>query len=398
MDKQTTLTIADVLREGLPDYLQQYGNPPKDHYKVLNALFDCRTEALGSHLYRCDECGKELLMHHSCRNRHCPTCQKINQAVWVQERLQDLLPVQYFHTVFTLPEQLNCFFIRNRAACYKLLFDSSSQTLLQLAADPKWLGASIGIIAVLHTWGQRLDAHPHLHCIVPGGGIDADGKRWKYTPQDFFIPFRVLSQVFRGKFMQAFKDAIATKKILFHGTLSIYQEQPHLLQKLINDLYNKDWVVYAKESLANPNAVIKYLGQYTHRTAISNSRLQMMNDGKVTFAYKDYAAEGKTKSMTLSACEFVRRFLLHVLPSGFVRIRHYGLLANRNRHISFKIAMELLGKQVAQRTNIRRLPWYDKITALTGRDPRKCPVCKGLFVLCNILIPYRKSIIGLNSA
>jgi hypothetical protein len=380
------LSVTEVLREGLGGYAQRYGPIPAEYSKVLGALFDCRTGALGSHIYRCERCEHELLLHHSCRNRHCPTCQKINQAVWVQEHMENLLPVQYFHIVFTLPSELNEFVIRNRKACYRLLFDAASQTLLELSADPKWLGAQIGFIAVLHTWGQRLDAHPHLHCIVPGGGVCKGEKRFKFAQSNFFIPFRVLARLYRGKFMSAFKEAIAANDIVFHGSLKRFRDEPRLFRELTDTLYSKDWVVYAKESLRGPQAVIKYLGQYTHRVAISDKRILSLNDGAVSFAYKDYAAGGENKSMSLSATEFVRRFLLHVLPAHFVRIRHYGLLANRNKASALKEAFELFGQRLTEKTDLRRLPWHERVKKLLGKDPMVCRECgKGLLALYQII-------------
>jgi len=391
-DRGSPLTVADVLREGLDSYVQRYGPLPAEYRRVLSALFNCRTGALGSHHYRCERCNQDLLLHHSCRNRHCPTCQRINQAAWVQEHMENLLPVQYFHMVFTLPQELNEFIIRNRKACYKLLFDAASQTLLELAADPKWLGASIGFIAILHTWGQRLDAHPHLHCIVPGGGVAKNENRFKFVPENFFIPFRVLARLYRGKFMAAFKEAIAAGDIVFHGALQRFLEEPQALQELIGALYKKDWVVYARESLCGPQAVIKYLGQYTHRVAISNKRLISMENGAVSFSYKDYAAGKERKSMTLQAAEFVRRFLLHVLPTHFVSIRHYGLLANRNRATLLKEALELLGRRLKEKTDLRRLPWYERVKKLLGKDPLVCRACGiGLLTLYQIITVKREA-------
>lgn len=390
-DREPQLSVTEVLREGLSGYERRYGPLPAEYRKVLGALFDCRTGALGSHIYRCERCEHELLLHHSCRNRHCPTCQRINQAVWVREHMENLLPVQYFHVVFTLPAELNEFVIRNRKVCYRLLFDAASQTLLELAADPRWLGARIGFIAVLHTWGQRLDSHPHLHCIVPGGGVCKGEKRFKFAPSNFFIPFRVLAQLYRGKFMSAFKEAIASNNIAFHGTLQRFHDEPRLLRELTDKLYSKEWVVYAKESLCGPQAVIKYLGQYTHRVAISNKRLLSMNEGSVRFSYKDYAAHSEQKTMTLSAVEFLRRFLLHVLPAHFVRIRHYGLLANRNRNAALKEAFELLGRRLNDKIDLRRLPWYERVKKLLGKDPLVCSACgKGLLALYQIITVKRE--------
>lgn len=384
------ITVADVLRQGLGEYEKQYGVLSCHNRSVVNAILNCRTAALGSHLFRCPSCDDELLLHHSCRNRHCPTCQHLSQAQWIEDRTREVLPVQYFHVVFTLPDLLNDFMVRNKKLCYTMLFDAAAQTLLTLGADKKWLGADIGALTVLHTWGQRLDIHPHLHCIVPGGGICDEGTRFKYAPKDFFVPFKVLASLFRGKFMDSFKLALADGEVQFHGVLREFRDNSLALDALLDKLYKKDWVVFVQESFASPQAVIKYLGQYIHRIAISNKRIKALDDTSVTFSYKDYADKGVTKEMTLSIVEFIRRFLQHVLPPHFVRIRYYGLLTNRNRTRSIARCWELLGQRW-EKTEKTPLAWFERCKKLTGKDPRQCRRC-GTAIMALIAIIGRSKL------
>jgi hypothetical protein len=367
------LELADILRRGFSGFLQEQGPCSPAQYKAVNAITSCRTASLGGHVYRCGECSHERIAYNSCRNRHCPKCQALARAAWVGERIRELLPVDYFHVVFTIPGQLNAFALRNKKVFYNLLFKAASQTLSQLAADKKWIHGEIGFIAILHTWGQNLMDHPHLHCVVPGGGLVKQGKQWKHCSKNFLFPVKVIQTLFRGKFLAFFSEALAQGSIQLHGNLDCFRE-PLKMKQLKEQLYNTEWIVYVKPPFAGPEAVLKYLGRYTHRIAISNQRLIRMENGNVTFSYKDYADGNKRKTMTLSDTEFIRRFLLHVLPDGFMRIRHYGFLGNRNRTEKIRQCMKLLGKKPLEKNkNPKR--WQDIILQLCGKDPGICPVC-----------------------
>jgi hypothetical protein len=371
-------TLADVIRAGLPAYRERFGAPHHHAARAIRAITDCRTPAMGGLRYQCSECGHQRPRYHSCRNRNCPTCQTAKRLQWIEARTRELLPVGYFHVVFTLPAQLRPFALRNQAVFYRLMFQAASATLLQLGADQKRLGAQLGLVAVLHTWGQNLMDHPHIHCIVPGGGIDERGK-WLPARQSFLFPVAVMRALYRGKLLAGLKEALADGRIGLHGTLSEYQ-QPGRLKELFDSLYTMPWVVYCKAPFASAQAVVKYLGRYTHRVAISNQRILSLQDGQVSFAYKDYADCDKRKVMTLSAGEFLRRFLMHVVPRGFVRIRHFGFLANRNRKTKLAACLSFFGSRkpaepVSPRRNAVTPAWVRIIKELTGRDPRTCPLC-----------------------
>ena len=334
----------------------------------------CRTANLGGHVYQCDSCGHEHISYNSCRNRHCPQCQALARAAWVQARMDDLLPVPYFHAVFTIPSELNPFALRNKEVFYSLMFKAVSETLLELAKDKKRLGAIIGFIAVLHTWSQNLMDHPHIHCVVPGGGLL--DHQWKSCKRKFLFPIQVLSALFKGKLMAFFKKAVADGDIQFHGDLTEHKD-PIAFKPLMDDLYAKDWVVYVKPPFAGPKAVLKYLGSYTHRIAISNRRIISMKDGVVSFTWKDYVHGNARKVMHLPTSEFIRRFLLHVVPLGFVRIRHYGLLGNRTRKNSIAECRKALGvrKPPEDERQVVSRSWVDICKQLTGNDPTLCPIC-----------------------
>jgi hypothetical protein len=365
-----TLTLADVLRAGLTEYGQRYPLPPSHACNALRDILVCRTEVLGTHSYRCQKCSHELSLNNSCRNRHCPQCQGVKQAQWVEQRMQELLPVQYFHVVFTLPDLLNPLAMHAPAHLYSLLFAAVNHTMRTLAADPKWLGAKIGFIAVLHTWGQNLALHPHLHCLVPGGGIRMDKQKWKHTPRDFFIPFRVLSAVFRGVFMEMLRR---------HAEL-------HLEKDTVERLYSKNWVVYAKQPFAGPRQVVKYLGRYTHRIAISNRRLKYLDATTVGFTYKDYADNNRVKQMSLPITEFIRRFISHILPRGFMRIRHFGLFANRDRTQAIQTCRHLLGLRCEPQAPSDS--WVALLNQLAHIGAQKCPCCnQGLLKMFHVIRP-----------
>ncbi len=313
------------------------GEIPPEHRRVLNAIASCRTAALGGHVEACDRCGHRRIAYNSCRNRHCPKCQGSACARWMEDRAAELLPVEYFHVVFTLPDDFNAIALANPRIVYGLLVDAVARTLLEVAANPKHLGARIGFMAILHTWGQNLSLHPHVHCVVPGGGLSPDGPHWVSCRPGFFLPVRVLSRVFRGKFIDALKHAHRRRP------LRGIEDDDGALERLLDRSVRREWVVYAKPPFGSPQQVLKYLSRYTHRIAIGNRRLVSMGDETVTFRWKDYAHHNAPRLMTLDAKEFLRRFLLHVVPRGFVRIRHYGLLANRHRAGMLERCRALIG-------------------------------------------------------
>ena len=348
MQGRPALEVADIFRSHGPAWREaQRGHLSLAQLKVMSAITQCRTAALGGHVLRCDGCGLDEVSYNSCRNRHCPKCQSSAAKRWLDARQADLLPVEYFHVVFTLPAPVADIAYQNKAALYGLLFDIAAETLLRIAADPKHLGASIGATLVLHTWGSALTHHPHVHGIVPGGGLASDGTRWIACRPGFFLPVRVLSRLFRRRFLEELQRLHDGGKIRFFGEHAALADAA-AFRAWLAPVRQCEWVVYAKRPFAGPQAVLAYLSRYTHRVAISNSRLLAMDERGVTFRWKDYrakdGAKGVTrhKAMTLSPQEFMRRFLLHVLPGGFHRIRHYGLLANSNRRDSLALARELL--------------------------------------------------------
>jgi hypothetical protein len=309
--------------------------------KVLNAILRCRTAALGGHRDQCTRCGYQTISYNSCRNRHCPKCQTNAREKWLAARQQELLPVRYYHLVFSVPHALVTLIWQNKRLLFKLLFEASAATLLEIAADPKHLGADIGFLTVLHTWGQTLQRHPHVHCVVPGGGLSPDHQQWIRSPPNFFLPVKVLSRVFRGKFVAGLKRLFRQRKLAFHGPcLPLANEKA--FHAFLRTLFREDWVVYAKRPFGGPEHVLHYLARYTHRVAISNHRIVDVTDTHVTFRWKDYAHHNKRRTMTLSQEEFLRRFLEHVLPKGFPRIRYFGFLANRRRAELLPVCRSLL--------------------------------------------------------
>lgn len=336
------LEVADVFRDHGLAFLDEFGDAlSPEQRRVLSDLAACRTAALGGHVEACDRCGHQCISYNSCRNRHCPKCQGTAAARWLDARATELLPTEYFHVVFTLPEAIGPIALQNPRVVYGILFRAAAETLLQVAADPKRLGAEIGFLAVLHTWGQNLHHHPHVHCVVPGGGLSPEGSRWISCPTGFFLPVRVLSRVFRGKFLARLRAAFDEGKLAFHGQQSALSDAGQFQRQLVASA-KTDWVVYAKPPFGGPEQVLKYLARYTHRVAITNRRLIDVEEGQVRFRTKDYTDDGRPKTVTLHATEFIRRFLLHVLPSGFVRIRHYGFLSNRLRQEKLALCRELL--------------------------------------------------------
>ncbi len=352
------------------------------HLKVLNAILRCRTAALGGHVDACSRCGHQAVSFNSCRNRHCPRCQTNARDRWLQAREKELLPTHYVHVVFTLPRQLSPLALQNKREIYALLFQASAETLLQVASDPKRLGAEIGFFSVLHTWNQKLQHHPHVHCVVPAGGLAPDHSRWIYSRQRFFLPVEVLGKVFRGKFVDSLKQLHAEHKLGFHGTLAALQN-PKAFAAWLRPLFRTKWVVYAKRPFGGVQHALRYLGQYTHRVAISNHRLVALADGAVTFRWRDSAHKNKKRLMTLPVDEFLRRFLLHVLPPGFVRIRHFGFQAHRCRGCLLPLCLQLLAD--SGRTSAET-----KSAEKVGASPRPlwtCPQCSGPMVLIERLSP-----------
>lgn len=375
---QSAPEVADIFRQFGTDYRIKNKISLQQH-KAMNAIVACRTSALGGYIDQCDSCGHERISYCSCRNRHCPKCQALAREKWLLARKADLLPIPYFHVVLTIPDSLNPLALVNQRVVYDILFRAGSETLLELGRDLKHLGAEIGIMAVLHTWGQNLTDHPHLHCIVTGGGLSKDGTKWIYPKKtkkgnDFFVHVDVISELFKKKFMYYLKEAYDAGQLKFEGKISYLQSKARF-NKFKDELYNKKWVTYCKETFGSPEHVINYLGGYTHRVAISNNRIVKLEDGKVTFKWKDYSDSNKQRLMTLEAWEFIRRFLLHILPYGFFKIRYYGILSNRNHKTKLAKCKEIL-RVIECEQHSATITWIDLFFDLTGIDLRICPVCK----------------------
>jgi len=370
--------VADILRAHGDAYCARHP-VSLEQAAVMRHLVACRTAALGGHVDACTQCSFVRISYNSCRDRHCPKCQATQREQWIEARLDRVLPVGHFHVVFTAPEEINPLMLRNRAALYNLLFAAASRTLLELANDPNRLGAQIGFTAILHTWGQNLLFHPHLHCVVTAGGLSPEGERWVPTRQDYLLPVKVLGRLFRGKFLAGLNTLYQEGGLAFAGNTAHLADR-RVFAALRDRLYRQDWVVYAKPSFGGTEQVFRYLGRYSHRVAISNSRLLSLQDGIVAFRYKDYRDAGRWKVMHLAAEEFIRRFLLHVLPKRFVRIRHYGLMAGRNVNGRLRQARRLLGEETSAKEPPLLLlapTWQDRVLAWTGQDPRLCPCCQG---------------------
>jgi hypothetical protein len=386
--------VADIFRQHGSDFRLTHSLSPEQR-RVMRAIEVCRTSVLGGHVDQCDACSYQRVSYNSCRNRHCPKCQSLAKARWLEARMADLLPVEYFHVVFTLPEQLASLALQNKRVVYNLLFSTAAETLRTIAADPKHLGAEIGFLAVLHTWGQTLRHHPHLHCVVPGGGLSADWQRWVSCRQGFFLSVNVLARLFRRLFLTALAKAFENGKLTFHGHCS-YLADPPAFQRLLRSLRAREWAVYAKPPFGGPAQVLAYLGRYTHRVAISNHRLLKLENGQVTFSWKDYARGNQQRSMTLKTDEFIRRFLLHVLPRGFQRLRQFGLLANRQRRHKLALCRKLLGDPAGQTVFLQPLPrdYQSLYQTLTGHSLKQCPACRaGTMKLTQSLAPLPGAVV-----
>ena len=372
------LEVADVFRRYGEAYRQQHaGSLSHAQLRVMSAIERCRTAALGGHIEQCDQCQFQRIAYNSCRDRHCPKCQSLARAQWIEDRQAELLDTQYFHIVFTLPEEIAAIAYQNKEVVYDILFRATSETLRTIAADPKHLGAEIGFFAVLHSWGQNLIFHPHLHCVVPGGGLSPDGQRWIACRRRFFLPVRVLSCRFRRLFVESLEKAFDAGQLQFFSALEELRDRT-AFRRLLGRVRSRKWVVYAKKPFAGPQQVLDYVGRYTHRVAISNNRIVNLDDGQVTFRYKDYRNGSQQKTMSLSADEFIRRFLLHVLPEGFHRIRYYGFLGNRYRKEKLEQCRHLLGmlrREPDSPTEVAELDYRDRYQALTGSSLWECPAC-----------------------
>jgi hypothetical protein len=375
------LEMADLIRTAGAAFLERNRHWLSwKHVKVLRAIARCRTAALGGHLDECTRCAYRAISYNSCRNRHCPKCQTAARERWIAARRRELLPARYVHVVFTLPRELAPLALQNKKFIYDLLFRASAETLLEVARDAKHLGAEIGFFSVLHTWSQKLELHPHVHCVLPAGGLSLDHTHWVKSRGRFFLPIKVLSRVFRGKCVAALQCASRDGQLRFSGNLALLS-QPKIFAAWLRPLFRKDWAVYAKPPFGGPEYVLQYLGRYTHRVAISNHRLVSFAGGRVTFRWRDSAHNDEQKLLTLSLDEFLRRFLLHLLPKRFVRIRNFGFLANRRRTASLPLCFQLLPSRLAPQTS------QDSATADGAKDRWRCPQCGGPMVVLERLTP-----------
>ncbi len=362
--------VADIVRARVRGFLQRH-RLGIQKLKVLRAILNCRTAALGGHIDRCADCGRESgISFNSCRNRHCPKCQTQARRRWLEAREAELLPTPYFHVVFTVPHQFHPFFFHNPALLYSLLFRSVADTMIEVAANPKRLGARIGFFGILHTWSQNLEFHPHIHCVVPAGGLAPDQSRWIPGSGRFFLPKQVLARVFRGKFIDGLGRAIADGSLELSGSIRPFGEPQHF-RRFRRQIHSRNWVVYIKRPFGGPEQVLRYLGRYTHRVAISNHRLISFDGNRVRFRWRDYRNGNKSRIMTLAADEFIRRFLLHVLPKGFVRIRHFGFMANYRRSAAFALCRQLLDA----------MPRVESDETTTSNSSWSCPHCQGPMTL-----------------
>ena len=379
------LELADIFRRYGPAY--RTAHPlPREQLRVMRAIELCRTAALGGHVEQCGQCSQTRISYNSCRNRHCPKCGALARAHWLAARRAELLPVEYFHVVFTLPAAIGRIAYQNKAPLYDLLFRAAAETLLSIARDPRHLGAEIGFFAILHTWGQNLEHHPHLHCVVAGGGLSPDGERWLSARPGFFLPVRVLSRLFRRRFLTGLDRLFRSGQLSFFGALAGLSA-PAAFHACLAPLATREWVVHATPPFGGPQQVLEYLGRYTHRVAISNQRLTGLTDREVSFRWKDYRHHNRTRIMTLSAELFIERFLLHTLPPGFQLIRHYGWLANRHRHAKIALCRYLLGVALSDLLPEPRRDFRQLYEQLTGVSLRRCPRCGGTLIVTHFLHP-----------
>ena len=389
MAQAKSVEVADIFRQYGSSYRERH-KMPLSQLRSMRAIERCRTAELGGHVDECDSCGRIRISYNSCRNRHCPKCQFLKKERWLEQRREDILPVPHFHVVFTIPAKLNPLALRNKSVFYNILFRSVAETLIELARDPKHLGGEIGFISILHTWGENLMDHPHIHCIVTGGALDLDGTRWLSCREKFFISVKVLSRLFRGKFLNYLRESWEAQELEFQGTIANLQD-PAQFSAFLKNLYCREWIVYSKPSFNGPEMLLEYLGKYTHKIAIGNHRIIKMQSGEVFFLWRDYADRNKNKTMRLEAAEFIRRFLLHVLPERFVKIRYYGLLANRNSNTMLSQCRKLLGvvTEKADAKNMRGT-WQEFLLKVYAIDLIQCPFCqKGRMIRKEIVLPVR---------
>ena len=386
MKNKQSYEIANIFSQHLDGYLSKYGSLPKHYYDVVNAIMHCQTEQLGGHIYKCDSCSKEISLYNSCRNRHCPKCQAKARAVWVDKKMEDALPVPYFHVVFTLPHQLNPIVLRNKKESYSILFKAVSETLIELGKDKKRMNGQIGFIASLHTWGQTLTEHPHIHCVIPAGALNKKESEWNDCKKDFLFPVAVMQKLFMGKFMAYFSTSIENGAInpMFTST----PEYPSFYD-LVKKLYSLKWVVYVEKPQGKVENLIKYQARYINRIAISNKRIISFEKGMVSFSYKDYSDNNTNKVMTISAVEFIRRFLLHILPEKFMRIRQYGFLSNASKKKSLSIIRSFITGKESSKPKGKETPELD------GKEKKgneiKCTCCKnGILIKGRKILPVRK--------
>ena len=398
------LEVADILRAHTAEYRDTHP-VSSEQSAVIRHLTSCRTAALGGHVDVCDSCGHQRNSYNSCRDRHCPKCQSLKKAEWLEQRCNRLLPVPHFHVVFTLPDSLRPLVLRNKRLLYNLLFATAADTLTTITRDEQHLGAQVGFTTVLHTWTQELRFHPHVHCVVTGGGLSADGKRWVESSPNFLVSVRVLAKYFRGRFLEALQKLYVGGHLDLDGSTADLAD-PETWNVFRDDLYHTRWVVYAKPPFGGPEHVFQYLGRYTHRVAISNHRLIELDEGMVSFTYRDSRNKGQSKTQSIPAVEFVRRFLLHVLPKRFVRIRHYGLLAGRNVLTRLDQARRLLTAHAPADAARHPQPstptetvmsWWARLLALTGVDLFACPTCKiGRLLPSRLILP--SSLVAIDSS
>jgi hypothetical protein len=365
-------TIQEIFRKFYPMYVEKY-RPSKGQAKAARAIMNCRTATLGGHAYGCHNCGHTQVSYNSCRNRHCPSCQGVTKEVWIDKRKKDILNAPYFHVVFTMPEQLHMLIYHNQKLLYDLMYKAVSETLSELAQDPKYLGAQIGFFSVLHTWGQNLHYHPHIHTVVLAGGLNKLN-RWCNSSHKFFIPVKVLSKKFRGKYLYFLKQYYEQNRLQFYNEAKSY-EDPKQFQRLIDKCYSINWYSYTKRTFSGPLAVVQYLGRYTHRIAISNQRIISIGKDTVTFRAKNYRDNSRKNTITMRGVEFIRRFLMHILPKGLVKIRHYGILANRNKKTKLRICRILTQSRV-YKPAFEGLSTIEIVSKLIGKDITLCPSCK----------------------
>ena len=379
--------VADIFRQYGPDYRESH-NMPRNQWRAMGAIEACRTSLLGGHRDKCDndDCGHIKASYNSCRNRHCPECQSLKKEKWIEARIDDLLPIQYFHVVFTIPAELKPVVLMNQKIMYNILFRAVSETLITLAETR--LGLRIGFMSILHTWGQNLMEHPHIHCVVTGGGLSLDERRWVSCGKKFFLPVKIMSELFKDKLLDFLKESYHSNQLILTGSISNLIK-PHVFQLLLIKLYNKKWVAYCKPPFNGINGVLEYLSRYTHRIAISNNRILNSQDGMVTFKWRDYADHDRVKVLPLKAGEFIRRFLLHVLPDRFVKVRYFGLLANRRRKYNIALCRLFLGSNKTETIKDKPKTWQELMLEVSGVDVTRCPICrKGRMVTIEVLQPF----------